>query len=97
MDKITSVFARFLAPSNPLTTASSILGRSILIAWGILLYWFVAIAVAGDTVYKWHSKFYKISREDFEKVNYLCMGIFKIMITVVYICPYLAIRMVAKR
>ncbi len=97
MDRILAGLGRFLTPVSRLDLVAAVLGRSILYAWAILLFWFLAIALAGDTVYKWQSRFFRISREDFDRVCYLSMAIFKILIALAYFIPYLAIRASALR
>ena len=61
---------------------------------GILLFWFVAIALAHDLAYRIHSKFFKISTETFDTVHYAGMTAFKIFIFVVNIVPYCALLIV---
>ena len=44
------------------------LAWSAVLNMGILLWWFLFIALASDWVYRMHSKFYKISREHFDTI-----------------------------
>ena len=69
-----------------------ILGWSALLNMAILLWWFLFIALASDWVYKMHSKFYSISREQFDAIHYAGMAFYKISIFTFFIVPYLAIR-----
>ena len=71
-----------------------ILAWSALLNMGILLWWFVFIAFADDWVYKVHSKFYTIQREQFNAIHYAGMAFYKICIFTFFIVPYLAIRII---
>lgn len=63
-----------------------------LISYGILLFWFLMYWLAKDHVYKLHNGVFEIPREDFNKIHYFGMAIFKVMIFVLYLVPYIAIK-----
>lgn len=67
---------------------------STLINWGILLFWFFMIVFAHDWVYRFHARWFKISREDFDKLHYGLMGGFKLLIFIFNLVPYIALRIV---
>ena len=69
-----------------------ILAWSAVLNIGILLWWFLFIALASDWVYKMHSKFYQIQREQFDAIHYAGIAFYKICIFTFFIVPYLAIR-----
>ena len=71
------------------------LAWSAVLNMGILLWWFLFIALASDWVYKMHSKFYKISREHFDTIHYAGMAFYKICIFTFFIVPYLALRIMS--
>jgi hypothetical protein len=58
----------------------------------ILLWWFLFLTLAHDWVYKMHSKFYRIQREQFDAIHYAGMAFYKICIFTFFIVPYLALR-----
>jgi len=58
---------------------------------GLLLFWFLMILWARNWVYKIHSKFFKLSREQFDVIHYSGMGIYKISIYAFFLIPYLAL------
>ena len=62
---------------------------------GILLWWFLFITCAGDWVYRMHSKFYPVRREQFDVIHYAGMTFYKICIFTFFIVPYLALRIVS--
>jgi len=68
------------------------LAWSALLNMGILLWWFLFLTLAHDWVYKWHSKFYHIQREQFDAIHYAGMAFYKICIFTFFLVPYLALR-----
>lgn len=75
-------------------TIRAALGWCAIINMGLLLWWFFAIAILHDWVYKWHSKWFKLSREKFDEIHYAGIAFFKIAIFVFNIVPYFALRIV---
>lgn len=71
------------------------LAWSAVLNMGILLWWFIFMTLAHDWVYRWHSRFIKISVEQFNAIHYAGMTFFKICIFVFFIVPYLALRIMA--
>ena len=61
---------------------------------GLLLWWFLFFTMAHDWTYRFHSKWFKISRETFEAIHYGGMGAFKLGIFLFNLGPYLAMRIV---
>ncbi len=61
---------------------------------GILLWWFLFIALAHDWVYQFHGKWYKLSVEKFDAIQYTGMAFFKICIFLFNIVPYFALCIV---
>ena len=59
---------------------------------GILVWWFLFLTLGHDWVYKMHSKFYHIQREQFDDIHYAGMAFYKICIFTFFIVPYLALR-----
>ena len=68
------------------------LAWSAVLNMGILLWWFLFLILAHDWVYKMHSKFYHIQREQFDAIHYGGMTFYKICIFTFFIVPYLALR-----
>ena len=61
---------------------------------GLLLWWFLFITLAHDWTYRLHSKWFKLSVEEFDTVHYAGMAFFKIGIFLLNLVPYLALRIV---
>ena len=71
-----------------------------LLAWcttinlALLIFSFIIFTVAHDWIYKYHSKWYKISSEQFNAIIYSSMAFYKILFLVFNLIPYLALRIV---
>ncbi|MBN2309105.1 MAG: hypothetical protein JXR94_09055 [Candidatus Hydrogenedentes bacterium] len=62
---------------------------------GLLLWWFLLFALAHDWVYRWHSKWYKLSVEQFDAIHYAGMAFYKIAIFFFTFVPWLALLIAA--
>lgn len=59
---------------------------------GLLVLSFLICALTGgEWVYRLHSRWYPISREAFDVAMYSFMGLYKILVTVFNLVPYLAL------
>lgn len=67
------------------------LGRSVLIGYGILTLWFVAFVWSGDAIFELHHKVFALSHEHFNLFHYQAMGVFKVLILCFLLAPYLAL------
>ena len=72
----------------------AVLGWCTVINIGLLLWWFLFITLAHDWTYRLHSKWFKLSVEEFDTIQYAGMALFKIGILLLNIVPYLALRIV---
>ena len=61
---------------------------------GLLLLSFLILAFAGDFVYKMHSRWFPMPRETFNVVLYSFIGIYKLMVFVFNIIPWIALMIV---
>ncbi|MBI4860210.1 MAG: hypothetical protein HY815_08100 [Candidatus Riflebacteria bacterium] len=59
---------------------------------GILLVWFFAFTLAHDWLYRLHRLWFTISKENFDVLIYLLIGMFKILWLMFNVVPYLALR-----
>jgi hypothetical protein len=71
-----------------------ILGWCALIHIGFLLWWAVAILFLHDFVYRMHSRWFKMSVEEFDKIHYTGIAFYKIAVFLTCLVPYLAMRIV---
>ena len=70
---------------------TNLLGLSFLINMAILLWWFLFFVFAHDFVYKFHSKWFKLSVETFDAIHYAGMAMLKIFMFIFNLVPYLAL------
>jgi len=70
------------------------LGWCSVINMGLLLWWFFVIIVLHDWVYRWHTKWFKLSVERFDEIHYAGIAFFKIAIFFFNIVPYFVSRIV---
>ena len=61
---------------------------------GLLLWWWLFFALAHDWTYRVHSKWFKLTVEEFDNIHYRCMAFFKISIFLFNLVPYFALRIV---
>ena len=71
-----------------------------LLAWcaivnlGILLWWFLFFTLAHEWVYNFHGKWFNLSKEQFDTIQYGGMAVYKIGIILFNLVPYIALRIV---
>ena len=70
------------------------LGWCAIINMGILLWWFLFLTFAGDWVFRVHSRFFQLNRDQFNGIHYAGMAFFKLVVFMFNIVPYLALRIV---
>ena len=73
----------------------NVLGWSALINYGVLIVWFLFFILGHDWMYRFQTRFFTLSVEKFDATHYLSMAIYKIMVIVFNLVPYIAIRIVA--
>ena len=61
---------------------------------GLLLWWFLFFVLAHDWMYRLHSKWFKVSVEEFDSIHYRSMAFFKASLLVFNLVPYFALRIV---
>ena len=59
----------------------------------ILIVWYLAFLMAHDAIYRIHSKWFSLSKETFDAFHYGGMGLFKLIVLVFNLIPYLVLRM----
>jgi hypothetical protein len=77
---------------NALYAVARVLMWCVLLSGGILLLWFCMLAFAGEWVYRTHSQVVPVSREHFAFVHYGGLALFKGAVLVLFLVPYVAIR-----
>jgi hypothetical protein len=64
------------------------------INYGVLLVWFLVFLLAHDWIYRLHSRWFHLSREQFDALHYAGMAIFKVGILLLNLVPYIALHLV---
>ena len=61
---------------------------------GMLLFWFLFFVFAHNWLYKFHSKWSKLSTEKFDAIHYAGMALYEVCIVLFILGPYIALRIV---
>jgi len=61
---------------------------------GLLLWWALFLLLAHDWTYRLHSKWFKISVEQFDAIHYAGMAFFKLAVFIFNLVPYFALRII---
>jgi len=72
----------------------AVLGWSMVVNFGILLVWALALKLMPDLTYRTQTLVASISREDFDRIMYRLMGQYKMAIMLTHFGPYIALRIV---
>lgn len=72
----------------------SMLGWCTLINLGLLLVWFLFFWFGHDWMYRFHRERFKLSIDTFDAIQYGGMGLFKILIFVFNLVPYVALLVI---
>ena len=65
-----------------------------LINYAVLITWFAVFNLAHDWLYSVHSRWFRISVETFDTLNYSLMGIYKIGVILFNLVPLIALHFV---
>ena len=70
-----------------MSTLRDVLVWSLVVNYGILLVWFVMFSLAHDAVYRLHTRWFRLSRETFDALNYGGMAVYKIGVLLFNVAP----------
>jgi hypothetical protein len=76
---------------------SNILIRCFVVSVVFITLWFIFFLLGGDAVYTIHAKLFQISRHEYDLLNYYGMAFAKVCNFLLFLFPYIAIRMVLRR
>ena len=71
--------------------------RCFILGFALLMFWLVFFLVAGGFMYDVHGSMFEMTRHQFNMIHYCGMGLLKIFVFVVFLLPYIAIRLTAKK
>lgn len=77
-----------------LETLRQILGWCSVINMGLLIVWGLMMVAARDWIYKVHSKWFVISKEQFGAIHYTGIMFFKTATFMFFVIPYIALRII---
>lgn len=67
---------------------------SFIINYGILLLWFLVFVSMHDFIYGLHTRWFNLSLEQFDRIHYIGMAIYKLLIFVFNLVPWIVLRFV---
>ena len=70
----------------------NVLGWCALINIGLLATWILVFMTAHDTIHRIHGKWFNIPAEEFDRVHYLLMGMYKLATLLFFLVPYFVLR-----
>ncbi len=73
-------------------TVRSILAWCSVINIGLLVWWWLFLILAHDFVFRFHGKWFSLSKERFDTIHYSGMLFYKLCIFLFNIVPYIALR-----
>lgn len=76
---------------------AAVLWRCVVFCVALLLLWFLIIVTAGDLVYGLHSRWFELTRHDFDLVFYAGMGLLKVFMITFFLAPCIAIHLVLRK
>jgi hypothetical protein len=65
-----------------------------LINYSVLLIWFFVFSLGHDWLHLMHGKWFDLTEQQFDLINYCGMGLFKLCILVFNLAPYAALRII---
>lgn len=83
--------------NNLLDILAKILIRCFILGVIFLLAGFLIYVTNRDFVYGLHSQWFHMTREQVDWMMYTSLGIAKLFLLGVYLCPYMAIRLILPR
>ena len=83
--------------NETLEMIGQVLIRCFIMGVFVLLFWWGALAIMGDLAYSIHTKIVPMPRQQFDVIHYVGMLMTKATISVLFLFPYIAIRLVIKK
>ena len=77
-----------------LENVTFILGWTTVLNYLALIFWFTLYAVGSDRIYRLHSRWFVMTREQFSQLHYLGMMVYKLAIFLFLLAPYISLKFV---
>jgi hypothetical protein len=68
-----------------------------IINYAIIFGWFLAFTCAHQALYRLHSRWFRLSADQFDAIHYLGMAAYKIVVLSFNVAPYIALCITASR
>ncbi len=65
-----------------------------IVNYGLLLCWFLCFKFAHEWMHRFHSRWFRLSVEQFDASHYTVMAMYKIGIILFNLVPYIALRII---
>lgn len=66
---------------------------SAAIHFGLLIWWFLFVTLAGEWTWRLHARMFDITRAQFNAIHYGGMGLYKLMILLFNVVPWIALKL----
>jgi hypothetical protein len=80
-----------------LDAVAKVLLRCTLFGFLLLLFWFAAVMLAGDLVYRVHGGMFDLHRHELSVIHYCGMGLVKLVVGMFFFIPWVSIRLVLRK
>ena len=70
----------------------SFLGWCAVINYGVLVVWWLIFVFAHAWLYTLNNEWFNISEEEFDKIHYTCIGLYKLAMLLFFLIPYLVLK-----
>ena len=76
-----------------MTQWTSFLGYCLILNYAILIIWFFFFVFIKNFIKKLHLQWFKLSDTQFDAIHYSAMAVYKILILVFNLVPYIALKL----
>jgi len=83
--------------NNCLEVAAGVFLRCFVLAVCLLLFSFVFYLAAGDWAYSFHSRWFELTKRDFDLMYYYLMAFMKILTFLFFLLPFIAIKLILRK
>jgi len=77
------------------TELKDFLGWCTVINYGVVTVWFLGFVWAHDALFRLHTRWFKLTPERFNAINYAAMAVYKIGILLLNLVPWVALHAIS--
>jgi hypothetical protein len=78
-------------------TLARVLLRCWIFGFLFLFFWFGVFLAGADFIYRVHGGIFGLSKHEMDLIFYCGMGLLKLVVIVLFFCPWVAIRLVLRK